>query len=138
MAKSDIAPTTQDAVIVILREVDGVTIHCWGYVTRKYFIASPREQGEGSVEVAHSWGVVEVVFGPILGNVRYYQRTMKCSEEAAYAEAYPAMVVGAVVPDTQAERDDIQQVAEAMPVVSEEDFLAPATEVQEVEVDENS
>jgi len=79
-------------------------------VTTKYFTASREE----SAEVAHSWDMAEVVFVPVLGNARYYQRTMECSEEAAYAEACLTMAEGAVVADTPAERDDIQGVAEAM------------------------
>lgn len=106
------------------------------YVTTKYFTASPREQGE-SAKVAHSWDMVEVVFVPVLENARYYQTAMKCSEVAVYAEACLGMAV-VVVTDMGAEREGIHVVAEAMPVASEEDSLAPATEVQEVEVGESS
>lgn len=107
------------------------------YVTTKYFTANPREQGE-LAEVAHSWDMVEVVFAPVLGNVRYYQRAMKCSEVAAYAEACLAMAVEAVVIDMGAEREGIHAVAEAMAVASEKNSLAPAMEAQGVEVGESS
>lgn len=64
--------------------------------------------------------MVEVVFAPVLGNARHCQRTVKDSEEAAYAEACLAMAAAAAaVADTRAERDDIQGVAEAMLVASE-------------------
>lgn len=73
--------------------------------------------------------MVEVVFAPVLGNARHYQRTMKYSGEAAYAETCRAMAAAAVVADMRAERDDIQGVAEAMLV---------ALEVQGVEAGESS
>lgn len=102
------------------------------------FTASPRGQEEKLAKVTHSWDMVEVVFAPALGNARYYQRRMKYSEEAVYAEEHLAMVAAAAaVADTRAERNDIQGVAGAMLVALEEDSLVPATEVRGVEAGES-
>lgn len=105
-------------------------------MTTKYFTANPHEQGEESAGLVRSWNMA-VVFVSVLGNARCYQKTMKCSKKIACVEACLGMVV-VVVADTRAERDDIQGGAVAMPVASEEDSLAPAVEVQGVEVDGSS
>lgn len=70
-------------------------------------------------------------------NARYYERTMRYSEEAGHSETCLAIKVAAEAADIQAELDDIRGVVEAIPGASE-GFPVLATEGQGGEVGGNS